>query len=192
MLQGTKYLKTEIDALKLGDSEAEVCFLGRSNVGKSTLINTLCNKTKLARISSVPGKTRTINVYEVSPGRWIVDLPGYGYAIGPKDEKEKLGPMIEGYLNSRDNLRMIFVIIDAVAGPTKLDLIMVEWLKHYALPFSILVNKTDKIRPSKLDARKAEISFELALDPRDISWISSDKKIGIKDLQKKIAKLLAA
>ena len=88
ILRGTKYLKTEVDALKLGESEAEVSFVGRSNVGKSTLINALCQKKKMAHVSQVPGKTRTINVYEVKRGRWIVDLPGYGYAVGPRHEKE--------------------------------------------------------------------------------------------------------
>ena len=115
MLRDTKYLKTAADALKLGESKAEVSFVGRSNVGKSTLINAICQKKKMAHVSQVPGKTRTINVYEVTRGRWIVDLPGYGYAVGPRHEKERLGPMIEGYLSSREKLCMIFVIVDAVA-----------------------------------------------------------------------------
>ena len=190
MLRDTKYLKTEADALKLGESRAEVSFVGRSNVGKSTLINTLCQKKKMAHISQVPGKTRTINVYEVTHGRWIVDLPGYGYAVGSRCEKEQLGPMIEGYLSSREKLCMIFVVVDAVAGPTKLDIIMIGWLKHYFLPFSIIVNKIDKIRPSKLDERKKDIAVKLVVDTCDISWVSSKNNIGIADLQKIVAKLL--
>ena len=190
-LRETKYLKTEADARKLGESEAEVSFIGRSNTGKSTLINTLCQKKKkMAHISQVPGKTRTINVYEVRRGRWIVDLPGYGYAIGSKREKEQLGPIIEGYLKSRERLRMIFVIVDAVAGPTKLDIIMIDWLKHYSLSFSIIVNKIDKIGSSRLDQRKKDIAAELVLDICDISWLSSKKNIGITDLQKIVTKLL--
>ena len=190
ILRDTKYLKTEADALKLGESEAEVSFVGRSNVGKSTLINALCQKKKMAHVSQVPGKTRTINVYEVKRGRWIVDLPGYGYAVGPRHEKERLGPMIGGYLSSREKLRMIFVIVDAVAGPTKSDIIMIGWLKHYSFPFSIIVNKIDKIRPSKLDERKKDITVELVVDACDISWVSSKKNIGITDLQKRVANLL--
>ncbi|MFC1709865.1 ribosome biogenesis GTP-binding protein YihA/YsxC [Candidatus Omnitrophota bacterium] len=189
-LRETKYLKTEADARKLGESEAEVSFIGRSNVGKSTLINTLCQKKKMAHVSQVPGKTRTINVYEVRCGRWIVDLPGYGYAIGSKREKEQLGPIIEGYLKSRERLRMIFVIVDAVAGPTKLDIIMIDWLKHYSLPFSIIVNKIDKIGSLRLDQRKKDIAAELVVDICDISWLSSKKNIGITDLQKIVTKLL--
>ena len=189
-LRETKYLKTEADARKLGESEAEVSFIGRSNAGKSTLINTLCQKKKMAHVSQVPGKTRTINVYEVGRGRWIVDLPGYGYAIGSKREKEQLGPIIEGYLKSRERLRMIFVIVDAVAGPTKLDIIMIDWLKHYSLPFSIIVNKIDKIGSLRLDQRKKDIAAELVVDICDISCLSSKKNIGITDLQKIVTKLL--
>jgi GTP-binding protein len=190
ILRDTKYLKTEADALKLGESEAEVSFVGRSNVGKSTLINALCQKKKMAHVSQVPGKTRTINVYEVKRGCWIVDLPGYGYAVGPRHEKERLGPIIEGYLSSREKLRMIFVIVDAVAGPIKLDIIMIGWLKHYSLPLSIIVNKIDKIGSSKLDQRKKDIVVELVVDTCDISWVSSKKNIGITDLQKIVTKLL--
>ena len=190
ILRDTKYLKTEVDALKLGKSEAEVSFVGRSNVGKSSLINALCQKKKMAHASQVPGRTRTINVYEVKRGRWIVDLPGYGYAVGPRREKERLGSIIEGYLSSREKLRMIFVIVDAVAGPTKLDIIMIDWLKHYSLPFSIIVNKIDKIGSSKLDQRKKDIVVELVVDTCDISWVSSKKNIGITDLQKIVAKSL--
>ena len=190
ILRDTKYLKTEVDALKLGKSEAEVSFVGRSNVGKSTLINALCQKKKMAHASQVPGRTRTINVYEVKRGRWIVDLPGYGYAVGPRREKERLGSIIEGYLSSREKLRMIFVIVDAVAGPTKLDIVMIDWLKHYSLPFSIIVNKIDKIGSSKLDQRKKDIVVELVVDTCDISWVSSKKNIGITDLQKIVAKSL--
>ena len=84
-LQNTKHFKTEVDVHKLGNSGAEVSFLGRSNVGKSSLINALCQKKNMAHSSQTPGKTRTINVYEVVPGRWIVDLPGYGFAVRLKD-----------------------------------------------------------------------------------------------------------
>jgi len=190
ILHDTKYLKTEVDALRLGESEAEISFIGRSNVGKSTLINALCQKKKMAHVSQVPGKTRTINVYEVKRGRWIVDLPGYGYAIGSKRDKERLGPIIEGYLNSREKLSMIFVIVDVVAGPTKLDLVMIDWLNHYLLPFSVVVNKIDKIGSVKLDQRKKDIVDKLSASDSDIFWISSKKRIGIADLQNMVTKFL--
>jgi GTP-binding protein len=190
MLRATKHLMSETDAQNIGESDAEVCFVGRSNAGKSTLINILCEKAQLARVSQVPGKTRTVNVYEVKLYRWLVDLPGYGYAVGSKSEKAKLGPIIENYLSSRENLRMVFVILDVVAGPTKLDILMINWLIHHEYPFRIIVNKVDKIGPSKLEARKKEIAGELAVDLKDIFWVSSQKNTGIEDLRRIIIDLL--
>ena len=181
---------TGIDALKLDESDAEVAFVGRSNAGKSTLINALCQKKNMAFVSQLPGKTRTINVYEVKPYRWIVDLPGYGFAVGTPSEKAVLGPMIEGYLKSRNNLRMVFVILDAVAGPTKLDILMINWLIHHAYPFNLIVNKIDKVGPSKLAVRQKEIAAQLDIDVADIFWVSSKKKIAIESLQKMIVELL--
>ena len=144
----------------------------------------------MAYVSQVPGKTRTINVYEVKPYRWIVDLPGYGFAVGSKSGKPEFGPMIEEYLVSRKNLCMVFVILDAVAGPTKLDILMINWLIHKAFPFNIIVNKIDKVGSSKMDVRKKEIAGQLVIDTADIFWISSKKKIQIEPLQKLIAELL--
>ena len=190
MLRETKHLMTETNALKLTESDAEVTFVGRSNCGKSTLINALCEKKNMAHVSQVPGKTRTINVYEVKPYRWIVDLPGYGFAVGSKFGKAEFGPMIEEYLTSRNNLCMVFVVLDVVVGPTKLDASMINWLRHNTYPFCVIVNKIDKIGTSKRDARKKEITGQLALDPADIFLVSSKNKIQIEPLQKKITKLL--
>ena len=190
MLRETKHLMTQTDARKLTESTAEVAFVGRSNVGKSSLINALCQKKNLAHTSQVPGKTRTINVYEVKPYRWIVDLPGYGYAVGSKSGKADFGPMIEDYLTSRNNLCMVFVILDAVAGPTMLDISMISWLKHESFAFNIIVNKIDKVGPSKLEVRKKEIVSLLGPDTVDIFWISSKKKIQLEPLQKLIVQLL--
>lgn len=190
MLSGAKHLMTETDPLKLAESDAEVTFVGRSNAGKSTLINALCEKKNMAHVSRVPGKTRTINVYEVKPYRWIVDLPGYGYAVGSKSGKADFGPMVEAYLTGRKNLCMVFVILDAVAGPTKLDILMINWLIGKDCPFHIAVNKIDKVGPSKLEARKKEIAGQLGMDAEHIFWISSKNKIQIEPLQNFIAELL--
>ncbi len=190
MLRQTKHLMTQTDTRKLTASDAEVTFVGRSNAGKSSLINALCDKKNMAHVSQLPGKTRTINVYEVKPYRWMVDLPGYGFAVGTKSGKADFGPMIEEYLSSRENLRMVFVVCDAVAGPTKLDILMINWLIHNKYPFNIIINKIDKIGPAKLEARQKEIAGQLGIDPADIYWVSSKNKIYIEPLQNLIIKLL--
>lgn len=190
ILQATKHLMTEVDTTKLPKSDAEVTLLGRSNAGKSSLINALCQQKNMAHVSQVPGKTRTINVYEVKPYRWIVDLPGYGFAVGSKLGKAEFGPMIEEYLTSRENLCMIFVILDAIAGPTKLDMLMINWLKHHNFPFHIVVNKIDKVGPSKLEVRKKEITGQLEIEASEIFWLSSKNKLNIEPLQKRIIELL--
>jgi GTP-binding protein len=160
MLNTAKHLLTESDAFKIEQSLAEVAFVGRSNAGKSTLINALCQKNNMAFVSKLPGKTRTINVYEVRLDRWIVDLPGYGFAVGQKSERAQLGHIIEGYLTSRKNLRMVFIIIDVLVGPTKLDLLMINWMAHHKCPFQIIVNKLDKLSPVRLPERQKEISAQ--------------------------------
>jgi GTP-binding protein len=190
MLSQTKHLITEVDAQKLPTSDAEVAFVGRSNAGKSSLINALCQKKNMAHVSQVPGKTRTVNVYEVRPYHWLVDLPGYGYAVGSRSGPAEFGPMIEGYLTSRENLCRVFVILDAVAGPTKLDSSMISWLIHEKFPYNIVVNKIDKVGTSKLDVRKKEIAGQLAMDTADIFWVSSKNKTQIEPLQELISKLL--
>jgi len=183
---------TETDTQKLPESDAEVTFVGRSNVGKSTLINTLCQKKEMAAVSKVPGKTRRISVYEVKPHRFIVDLPGYGYAVGSKSCKPEFGSMIEKYLTTRNHLRMVFIILDAVVGPTKLDISMISWLKFHNYPYHIIINKIDKMGSLKLKVRKKEIVSQLGIDSLDIFWISSKKKIQIEPLQKLMTKLLDA
>lgn len=185
-LHNTKHFKTETDVMKLGLSGAEVTFLGRSNVGKSSLINALCRKRNMAHSSQIPGKTRTINVYEVIPGRWMVDLPGYGFAVGGTAAREELGSVIESYLKDREKLAMVYLVMDAVAGPTKLDMTMLTWLKHHAYPVTFVVHKIDKISPSKLEVRKKEIAGMLECDRQLIYWVSSSKTIGIDQLQKSI------
>ena len=190
VLRETKHLKTEVDPHKIGESRAEVCFVGRSNTGKSSLINSICQKKNMAHSSQVPGKTRTINVYEVIFGHWIVDLPGYGFAVGLKDEKDVLGKIIEAYLNSRQKLCMVFVLVDAVAGLTTLDIKMIGWLKHYSFPFSIVVSKVDKIAAPKLEERKKEVAAELSVNSKDVLWVSSRKNLGITDIQNTVGKLL--
>lgn len=189
-LKQTRLLKTEPDVFKLGPSSKEICFLGRSNVGKSSLINAICQRKNLAHVSQMPGKTRTINVYEVYSARWLVDLPGYGFAVGGEKAKDELGLIIESYLKDRQSLQMIYLVLDAIAAPTKLDQMMINWLKHYQYPFTYIVNKIDKIAFPKLEERKQEIIKSLNAESATIIWLSTSKKIGLSDLSQHILKSL--
>lgn len=129
--------------------QPEIAFAGRSNVGKSSLINKLLNRRGLARTSSSPGKTRLLNFYSINKSFYFVDLPGYGFAKVAKDVKAQWGKMIEGYLLNRQNLRVVVHLIDIRHAPSKEDVEMHEWLKHYQVPIILAVTKADKIARSK-------------------------------------------
>jgi len=135
----------------------EVAFVGRSNVGKSSLINALLNRKKLARTSQNPGKTRTINFFNVEDRLYFVDLPGYGYARVSKSESEKWGAMVEGYLQDRPPLKHIFLLMDIRHEPSAGDRQIHEWCKYYNLPFTIIATKSDKIKKSQVQKHLAVI-----------------------------------
>ena len=127
------------------DRKSEFLILGRSNVGKSSFINTIINRKNMARTSSKPGKTQTLNFYLVNNEFYIVDVPGYGYAQTSKKRMEKFGLMIEEYLKERQNLKHIFLLIDYRHKPTEDDLLMYKFLKYYNLPVTIVCTKYDKV-----------------------------------------------
>ncbi len=127
----------------------EVAFAGKSNVGKSSMINKLVNRKKLARTSGQPGKTRTINFYNINQEMYIVDLPGYGYAKVSKSVSEQWGPMIERYLHTSDQLRMVFLLIDIRHKPTDNDVTMYRWILSNGFSPAIIATKLDKIKRSQ-------------------------------------------
>ncbi|PIR18745.1 MAG: ribosome biogenesis GTP-binding protein YsxC [Elusimicrobia bacterium CG11_big_fil_rev_8_21_14_0_20_64_6] len=188
-LDAVRFLLADTDPAKLGPSLAEVAFVGRSNSGKSTMINALCRKD-LARTSNTPGRTRTINVYEAAPQRRIVDLPGYGFATGPASSREGWGAMIEGYLKGSKTLVAIFVLVDAKLGPTKLDLEMLNWLQAERLPWRVIATKTDQVKSSRSFVRRREVSQSVGLMPEAMAWVSSQEGTGISELRNEVAKLI--
>jgi len=189
-LHDLKFVTSASDVKQLGVCHAEVAFVGRSNVGKSSLLNALAMQTQLARVSKTPGRTRLINVFLTGPDRWVVDLPGYGYAAGPKAESATWRTMIEGYLLGRRSLRMVFVLVDAEVGPTKLDHQMIDWLRHAELPCRIVATKADQVKPSRQLAQRRDVAAAFGLQPGDIAWASSSKGTGIADLRNEVAALL--
>jgi GTP-binding protein len=190
LLRDARFLTSVTDAKQLADCHAEVALVGRSNVGKSSLLNALTSQTQLARVSRTPGRTRLINIFLAGPDRWIVDLPGYGYAAGPKAESDTWQTMIEGYLLGRPTLRMVFVLVDAEVGPTTMDLQMQDWLHHVGLPQRIVATKADQVKPGRQVARRKEVAAALGLAPDAVAWVSSKKGKGLTELRNEMAALL--
>jgi GTP-binding protein len=188
-----RFLRSASSADDLPESVVELALIGRSNVGKSSLLNAVANRRNLARTSKTPGATRLINVFELDPtgsGRWIVDLPGYGFARVSGAERRRWETMIEGYLTKRPMLDAVLLLIDGEIGPTKLDLQTVEWLNHIERPMHVVATKFDKVRSSKRPARKNEVVQALGMAKGDISWVSAQTGAGIDALQQRIASLL--
>ncbi|MFV0275159.1 MAG: ribosome biogenesis GTP-binding protein YihA/YsxC [Bacilli bacterium] len=156
----------------------EFLLLGRSNVGKSSFINTIINRKNYAHTSSKPGKTRTLNFYNVNEQFNFVDVPGYGYASVSKSQREKFGKMIEEYLETRKQLKKIFLIVDVRHKPSKDDLLMYNFLKHYNLPIVLILTKVDKIGKTVKHKYERIIleSFDLAYEDKYILFSSVTKE----------------
>lgn len=173
------------------DGKPEIAFAGKSNVGKSTLINAMLGRKALARTSQNPGKTRTINFYDVNNKMYVVDLPGYGYAKAPKTEIAKWGSMIESYLEKRETLAGIILLIDIRHEPGKNDVMMYDWLKHYGYDIVIAATKADKLNRSQVPKHLSVIKKTLQLRPQDkLIPFSGVTKAGVAELWSEIDRLL--
>ncbi len=151
---------------KIPDSKYnEVAFAGKSNVGKSSLINALMNRKSLARTSAQPGKTQTINFYNINDAMYLVDLPGYGYAKASQSEKEKWGKMIENYLHTSKKLQAVFLLIDIRHDPSANDKMMYEWMVHQGFVPIIIATKLDKIKRSQIQKQVKAIREGLQVEP---------------------------
>lgn len=164
----------------------EIAFVGRSNVGKSSLINLLTNNKKLAKTSGNPGKTRTINYFLINNSFYFVDLPGYGYAKVPKDLQESWGRMMEQYLIDREELKVIIVLVDIRHKPSKGDENMMEFIKHYDIPFIVVATKADKISRGQRAKYLKVIKESLDLDHSSIVPCSTLDRTGIEELLSKM------
>ena len=169
----------------------EIAFAGKSNVGKSSLLNAMLNRRSLARTSSQPGKTQTINFYSVQDTFMFVDLPGYGYAKVSKTERERWGKLIEGYLEKRENLEKIILLIDIRHEVGKNDKMMYDWIKHYHDEVVVVATKMDKIKRSQVQKQLSVIRKGLGLSGNDkLIAFSSETKQGKEELWKVIEECL--
>jgi GTP-binding protein len=165
------------------DALPEIALAGRSNVGKSSLINKLILRKNLARTSSQPGKTQQLNYYRVNDLIYLVDFPGYGYAKVSKTQRVQFGEMIERYIRDREPLKLQLLIIDIRHEPSQQDQQMYKWLKHYEIPTCIVATKADKIPKSKWDKHIKMIKKTLEADPRDsVVLFSSELGLGREQL----------
>lgn len=164
----------------------EIAFVGRSNVGKSSTINTLLNRRNFARVSQTPGKTRTINFYLINEEFFFVDLPGYGYAKISKTEKATWGKIMETYLTGRNELCAIFLLVDIRHEPTDDDKAMYEWIKHFGYDCVVIATKSDKISRGQYQKHFSVIRKKLGLKDEKILPISSLKKTGVDELWQEI------
>ena len=169
-----------------GQGLPEVALAGKSNVGKSSLINSLANNARLARTSSEPGKTRLVNFYLVNGEMFFVDLPGYGFARAPKGERQRWAAMIEGYLERSEHLKHVLHLVDIRHEPTQEDRMMTEYLRHYDIPFTVVATKADKLSRAQRGRTIPAICRGLVVQPWEIIAYSSVYGTGREQLLDRI------
>lgn len=173
------------------DRKKEFLLVGRSNVGKSSFINTIINRKNFARTSATPGKTQTLNFYKINDSFYLVDAPGYGFAKVRNSLKQKFGLIMESYLKSRDNLEMVFLLIDFRHKPTSDDIMMYDYLKYYNVPVTIICTKVDKVSKNNHAKNKSIIMKELNItNENDLILFSSITKNGKNEIYDEIDKYL--
>ena len=168
---------------QLPASRAEVAVAGRSNVGKSSLLNALAGRQGLAKTSSTPGRTRLLNQFALAGGGTLVDLPGYGYAKASKVDRADWQRRMERYLVEREGLRMVMLLVDGEVGPTALDTDMLAWLRRNEVPHTVVATKHDKVKSSRRERRKREVAEACELGRGDVVWVSARTRVNIDRLR---------
>lgn len=171
------------------DARPQIAFAGRSNVGKSSLINALLHRKGLVKTSSTPGKTQLINYFLINEQFYFVDLPGYGYAKAPRSVVDQWAPMIEGYLKDSPHLRAVVLLFDIRREPDARDRRMVEWLRHYQIPLLAVLTKTDKVKRQEMVNAQRLVAAVLEGDPVPI-LTSATSGLGMKELWSEIRRII--
>lgn len=183
MIKSANYIKSIVNPKDIPDDDFNhILFLGRSNVGKSSLINAITNRKKLAITSKTPGRTSTLNLFLINENIYLVDAPGYGYARRSKSQIEEFGKMIEEYLLKRTTLKKVFLLIDYKVGPTKDDLIMFNYLKHFKVETILIMTKIDKLNQKERSASKKRMAEHFKNQKMVLT--STTQKMGKEDLLK--------
>ena len=177
LIKKAKYLTSAVSCDKFLNDKLEVAFVGRSNVGKSSFINSLTNQKKLAKTSSTPGLTKMINYFLINDDFYLVDLPGYGYSKTGKKHQKVWGDLIEDYLLSSKNLKLVLFLVDIRHEPSELDVLMQKFLFYHGLPYKIIATKADKIAKSKINQYLQVIAKKLQVTVNNIIPYSSESKL---------------
>lgn len=190
IVKSAEFVTSVADKNKIRNDLPEIAFVGRSNVGKSSFINCLTNRNKLAKASSEPGRTRLINYFAINGECYFVDLPGYGFARVSDAEKQKWSDMIEGYLLNSKQLRNVFVIMDVRHEAGELDKIMVNFLNHYRIGFTVIATKIDKVKKSQLPRYVKALAESLMIPVANIYPVSSETGEGKQKVLERMDNLL--
>lgn len=176
-------------AHRLPALRAEVALVGRSNVGKSSLVNALCNRKSLAKTSKNPGRTQLLNAFATMDGCGLIDCPGYGYAKVSQTTRAHWSTMIRTYLRHRAQLACTIVLVDGEVGPTKLDVEMLDWLRAHDLAFQVVATKHDKVKSAKRERRKKDLAAGCGIAPAEVIWTSAESGVGVDRLRSRIVEL---
>ncbi len=171
------------------DPKPQIAFAGRSNVGKSSIINALLNRKSFVKTSSTPGKTQLINFFIINKQFYFVDLPGYGYAAAPRSVVDSWAPMIESYLKDAPEVRAVVVLLDSRREPDERDRRLVEWLQHYGIPAVYALTKADKLKRQEAERARREIAAKLGIEG-PLLLTSATKGTGISELRAEVSKQL--